>query len=201
MIIPPDRKSELVVLQRAMTPEGIRCATSQPRRFRRDALLDTWFLGHNLYPTDRFRQNAFFLLQSEGRKVSSTFPVSADCGKKRTAPRAHETHAFVGRLKPPPVPLQALLRTRYVRWAPQVRGSDPTTKVGLQAPDSWLAPCGYSIGSSKGSPYHEHRRGSSSCHQLSIDDFTTFSRPIQVTHRELLPPANRAWSASGSCLQ
>jgi len=54
--------------------------------------------------------------------------------------------------KPPPVPCMALLRTRNVRWAPQVRGSDPTTMVGLQAPDSLLAPRGYSIGSSKVSP-------------------------------------------------
>jgi hypothetical protein len=42
--------------------------------------------------------------------------------------------------KPPPVPCTTLLRTRYSAWVPQVRGLDPTTQVGLQAPDSLLAP-------------------------------------------------------------
>jgi len=61
--------------------------------------------------------------------------------------------------KPPPVPLSALLRTRIDQGVPQGRFLDPTTWVGLQAPTSLLAPSGYSIGSSKGSPVHEHRRG------------------------------------------
>jgi hypothetical protein len=54
-----------------------------------------------------------------------------------------------GQKKPPPVPCTTLLRTRNSDWVPQVRGSDPTAVVGLQAPDSLLAPRGYSIGSSK----------------------------------------------------
>ena len=51
--------------------------------------------------------------------------------------------------------VSALLRTRNVQRVPQARVLDPTTKVGLQAPNSILAPCGYSIGSSKVSPSHE----------------------------------------------
>src|SRR5581483_770374 len=55
--------------------------------------------------------------------------------------------------------VSALLRTRIDQGAPQGRFLDPTTTVGLQAPTSLLAPSGYSIGSSKASPVHEHRRG------------------------------------------
>src|SRR5262245_50378227 len=97
-----------------------------------------------------------------GKKVRSEYAGNADArghndggqvegGSLHLAP---VELAEVGRNdeKPPPVPCKALLRTRNVRWAPQVRGSDPTTEVGLQAPDSLLAPRGYSIGSSKVSP-------------------------------------------------
>ncbi len=63
------------------------------------------------------------------------------------------------RKKPPPVPLSALLRTRIDQGVPQPRFLDPTATVGLQAPDALLAPSGYSIGSSKATPVHEHRRG------------------------------------------
>jgi hypothetical protein len=55
--------------------------------------------------------------------------------------------------------VSALLRTRNDQGAPQGRILDPTTKVGLQASTALLAPSGYSIGSSKASPVHEHRRG------------------------------------------
>src|SRR5689334_11549962 len=55
--------------------------------------------------------------------------------------------------------VSALLRTRIDQGVPQGRFLDPTTRVGLQAPTALLAPSGYSIGSSKGSPFHEHRRG------------------------------------------
>src|SRR5579884_2903704 len=61
--------------------------------------------------------------------------------------------------------VSALLRTRIDQGAPQGRFLDPTTTVGLQAPTSLLAPSGYSIGSSKGSPVHEHRRGLYGCFQ------------------------------------
>ena len=62
---------------------------------------------------------------------------------------------------PPPVPFQTLLRTRSESGGPDARFLDPTTEVGLQAPNETKlsAPSGYSIGSSKGSSGIEHRRG------------------------------------------
>jgi len=72
----------------------------------------------------------------------------------------------------------ALLRTRSVWWAPQGRVLNPTRaprsrRVGLQAPASLLAPSGYSIGSSKVTPDHEHRRGLCRASARHRDDFTT----------------------------
>src|SRR5207248_619945 len=64
--------------------------------------------------------------------------------------------------KPPPVPCLTLLRTRIDQGAPQHRVLGPTRTslegVGMQAPITLLAPSGYSIGSSKATPDHEHRR-------------------------------------------
>lgn len=56
--------------------------------------------------------------------------------------------------------------SHYIRWACKRR-----TTI--------LAPCGYSIGSSKVSPDHEHRRGSRSRCRLHESYFTTAPSPIQ----------------------
>ena len=100
--------------------------------------------GRNHRRTSRLGENEVFGLDV-GRN-GPTVQNSVFFGR-----RAHVV-GKMRRKKPPPVPCLALLRTRIVQWAPQVRGSDPTTEVGLQAPDSLLAPRGYSIGSSKVSP-------------------------------------------------
>ena len=83
--------------------------------------------------------------------------------------------------------VSALLRTRIDQGVPQGRFLDPTPWVGLQAPTALLAPSGYSIGSSKGSPFHEHRRGLYGRHRPYSRDFTMSAGAMQAGRKRPHP--------------
>jgi hypothetical protein len=67
--------------------------------------------------------------------------------------------------------------------------------VGLQAPTSLLAPSGYSIGSSKASPFHEHRRGLCDCrqqHRGNLPRSPTRCKPVEGIPADEWPTATPA---------
>ena len=99
--------------------------------------------------SDQLRRFRFFCLTVGRSPIPRRKIASPDFAPGQNRAGAPNGRPGPRRKKPPPVPCQTLLRTRNVQGRLSSGFWIPLLRVGLQAPETLLAPSGYSIGSSK----------------------------------------------------